>query len=84
MKRLFATVWRHHMAFPVLNVFVNTAFSITNDSVQQMIADAEVITLGIGTGVALSFELFGATTSAFALGVGNDIRFRLQHSQFDS
>ena len=60
MKRLFATLWRYHMAFPVLNVFVNTTFPITNDCVQQMVDDAEVITLGIGTGVALSFELFGA------------------------
>jgi len=71
------------LAFPVLNVFVNTTFSITNDRVQQVIDDAEVLTPGIGTGMALSIELFGTTTCAFALVVGNDTRFRLQHGQFD-
>jgi hypothetical protein len=59
------------LAFPVLNMFVNTAFPITYDCMQQVIADTEAITLGIGTGVALGYELFGATASAFALGVGN-------------
>ena len=72
------------MTFPVLNMFVNTAFSITDDRVQQVIDDAEVIALGIGTGMTLGCELFGATASTFSLGVGNDIRFRLQNSQFDS
>ena len=72
------------MTFPVLNMFVNTAFPITDDRVQKVIDDGEVITLGIGTGVAFGFEMFAATASTFALGVGNDIRSRLQDSQFDS
>ena len=72
------------MAFPVLNVFVYTAFPITNDRMQQVIADPAVITLGVGTGVALGFELFSTPARTFALGVVNDIRFRLQDCQFDS
>jgi len=72
------------LAFPVLNVFVNTTFPITDDRVQQVIDDTEVITLGIGTGVALGCELFFATSSTFSLRVWNDIRFRLQDCQFDS
>ena len=72
------------LAFPVLNMFVNTTFPITDDCVQQMIDDAEVITLGIGTRVTLGCELLVATAGAFALGVGNDIRFWFQDSQFNS
>ena len=69
------------LAFPVLNVVVNTASTITDDCMQQVIDDAKVITLGIGAGVALGCEMFGATASTFSLGVGNDIRFWLQDSQ---
>jgi hypothetical protein len=72
------------LAFPVLNVVVNTAFTITDDSVQQVIDDPEILTPGIGAGVALGCEMFGATAGAFPLGVGNDIRFRLQDCQFNS
>ncbi|MBU0512335.1 MAG: hypothetical protein KKD28_10285 [Chloroflexi bacterium] len=72
------------LTFPILSVFVYTAFPVTYDRVQQVIDDAEVITLGIGTGVDLGFELFGTTASTFTLDIGNDIRFRFQGSQFDS
>ena len=68
------------LAFPVLNVFVYTAFPVTYDRVQQVIDDPEVITLGIGTGVTLGCELFGATASTFPLNVGNDICVGLQDS----
>ena len=72
------------LTFPILDVFVDTAFSITDNGVQQVINDAEVITQGIGTSVTLGGEMFGATASTFTLGVGNDIRFRLQDSQFNT
>jgi len=72
------------MTFPVLNVFVYTAFPVTYDRVQQVIDDPEVITLGIRTGVALGFELFSTPASTFPLSVWNDIRFRFQDCQFDS
>jgi hypothetical protein len=72
------------LTFPILDVFVDTAFSITDNGVQQVIDDTEVITQGIGTSVALGGEMFGATARTFPLGVGNDIRFGLQESQFDT
>ena len=72
------------LTFPILNVFVNTAFPITNNRMHQAINDAKVITLGIGTGVTLGGELFGATARTFPLSVGNDIGFRLQDSKFDA
>ena len=81
------------LAFPILNVVVNTAFPIpaallgdpiTNNCVKQVISDAEIITLGVGTGVTLGCELFGATTSTFPMGVGNDICIGLQNGQRDA
>jgi hypothetical protein len=72
------------LTFPILNIFVYTAFSITDDGVQHVIVDAEVITQRIGASMALGGEMFGATTRTFPLGVGNDILFWLQHSQFDT
>lgn len=72
------------LTFPILNMFVATAFSIADNGVQQVIDDAEVITQGIGTSVTLGSEMFGATSSTFALRVGNYIRFWLQDSQFDT
>ena len=72
------------LAFPVLDVFVDTAFSIADERVNALIGDPEVFTLGIGTGVTLGGEIFLAATSAFALGVGNDIRVGLQDCQRDS
>jgi len=72
------------LTLPILNVFVDTAFSIADNGVQQVIDNAEVITQRIGTSMALGCEMFGATASTFALGVGNDIRFWLQQSQFDT
>ena len=72
------------LAFPILNVFVNTAFSITNNGMQPVINDPKILTLGIRAGVALSGELFGSTARTFSLSVGNDIRFRLQDSQRDT
>jgi hypothetical protein len=38
-----------------------------------MISDPEEVTIGIGTGVTLGGETFLAATSAFALGVGDNI-----------
>ncbi|MBC8507749.1 MAG: hypothetical protein H8D34_23020 [Chloroflexi bacterium] len=61
---------------------MNTAFSITDNGVQQVIDDTEVITQRIGASMALGGEMFGATARTFSLGVGDDIRFWLQHSQF--
>ncbi|MBC8507248.1 MAG: hypothetical protein H8D34_20480, partial [Chloroflexi bacterium] len=54
------------------------------NGVQQVIDDTEVITQRIGTSVTLGGEMFGVTASTFALGVGDDIRFWLQDSQFDT
>jgi len=64
-------------------MFVNTAFSINDYGVQQVIDAPKVITHGIGTSVVLGCEMFGATAGIFPLGVGNDIRFWHQQSQFD-
>ena len=72
------------LTFPILNIFMYTAFSIANNGVQQVIDDTEVNAQGIGASVALGCEMFGAATRTFALGVGNDIRVWLQHSQFDT
>ncbi len=67
------------LTFPVLNVFVDTAFSIPNKCVNALIGDPEVLALGIGTGVTLGGETFLASTSAFALGIGDNIGVGLQN-----
>ncbi len=41
------------LAFPVLDVFADAAFSITNKCMNAMISDPKVFTFGIGTGVTL-------------------------------
>jgi len=71
------------LAFPVLDVFVFTPFTITDQRVDTLIGDAEIVTLGIGTGVPFSREMFLATTRAFALGVGTDSSVGLQDRQRD-
>ena len=71
------------LAFPVLDVFLLTSFSITDKCVDAMIGDAEIITFGIGTGVPFGGDALLATTRAFALGVWNDICVRLQDCQGD-
>ena len=60
------------LAFPILNVFADTTFSIANERVNAMIGDAEIFTIGIGTGVTLGGDVFLAATSAFSMGVGDD------------
>ncbi len=72
------------LAFPVLDVLLFTAFSIANERVNAMIGDLEVITIGIGTGVTLGGDAFLAATSAFALGVGDNIGVGLQDCQRNS
>ena len=41
------------LTFPILDVFVDTAFSIANERVNALIGDPEVLALGIRTGVTL-------------------------------
>ena len=65
-------------------MFADTTFSIANERVNAMIGDAEVVTFGIGTGVTLGGDAFLAATSAFALGVGDDIGVGLQNGQRDA
>ncbi len=72
------------LAFPILDVFADTPFSIANERVNALIGDPEVFTLGIGTGVTLGGDAFLAATSAFALGVGDDIGVGLQDCQRDA
>jgi len=72
------------LAFPILDVFVDTAFSIANERVNALIGDPEVFTFGIRTGVTLGGDAFLAATSAFALGVGDNIGVGLQDCQRNS
>ncbi len=72
------------LTFPILDVFADTPFSIPNKCVNALISDPEVLALGIGTGVTLGGDTFLAATSAFALGVGDDIGVGLQNGQRDS
>ena len=69
------------LAFPILNVFADATFSIADERVNAMIGDAEIVTFWIGTGVTLGGKTFLAATSAFALGVGDDIGVGFQDSQ---
>ena len=64
------------LTFPVLDVFLFTAFSIPDQCVDAMIGDAKVDALGIGAGVAFGGNVLLTATCAFALGVGDDIRVR--------
>jgi len=72
------------LTFPILDVFADTAFSIADKRVNALIGDAEIFTIGIGTGVTLGGDTFLAATSAFALGVGDNIGVGLQNGQRDS
>jgi hypothetical protein len=72
------------MTFPILDVFVDTAFSIANERVNAEISDSEIITIGIRTGVNLGGDALLATTRAFAWGVGDNIGVGLQNGQRDS
>ncbi len=67
---------------PILNVFEQTAFSIPDKGMELIVRHAKVITVWIGTGVALCGDLLGATAGAFALGVGGKRSFGWKHRQF--
>ena len=72
------------LTFPILNVFSDTPFSIADERVNAMIGDAEIVTFWIGTGVTFGGDAFLAATSAFALGVGDNIGVGLQNGQRDA
>lgn len=72
------------LAFPVLDVFLFTSFSITNECVDAMIGDADVVTLGIGAGMAVGGDPLLAATGAFALRVGDNIGVGLDDRQGDA
>ncbi len=72
------------LTFPILDVFADTPFSVADECVDAMIGDPKVFALGIRTGVAFGGDALLATTRAFALGVGNDIRVGLQDCQRDA
>jgi hypothetical protein len=55
------------LAFPILNVIMDTTFSIADNGVQAVICDTEVIAQRIGAGEALGGEMFGATACTFQL-----------------
>jgi hypothetical protein len=46
------------LAFPILDVFADAPFSITNKCVNAMIGDAEIVTFRIRTGVTLGGKTF--------------------------
>ena len=69
------------LAFPVLNVFVFTAFAITNECMDDVIGDAEIVAFGIGASMPIGGDAFLAAARAFALRVRNDIRVGLQNGQ---
>jgi hypothetical protein len=75
------------LAFPILDVFLLAAFAIpavslgdaiTDECVDTLIGDAEIVTLGIGTGVTFGGDALLAATGAFAFSVGDNIRVGLQ------
>jgi hypothetical protein len=72
------------LTFPVLYVFLFTAFSIPDQCVDAMIGDPKVFALGIRAGVTLGGAAFLAATRAFALKVGDDIGVGLQYCQRNS
>ena len=72
------------LTFPILDVFVDTAFSIANERVNALIGNPKIFALGIRTGVTFGGDAFLAATSAFALGVGDNIGVELQNGQRDA